>query len=385
MSTRWAAFPAEHIDSSISIDTLTGLGNIFALLQAAKVGLQEAMAQPGTLLALVLTQIDDFAAISIQIGDEAADELLKGVATTLYSILKEKHGLHLQGTLYRVGKDEFALLVQHSSCQDLRNLVAELQQSVNNLSWPGLAGRVTLCTSGACFPSCAVSLGHLIAYTNLFLKKSQESGAKFACPGSPEHQDAQFLSVELHNNATAVIESFSERILNTAVQLSEAKKMAFTDPVTQLPNQRAARDMLQRMLREAKREKTSLCLMLVDGDNLADYNQRFGYAAGNDMIYWLGQHIKQLAPPNSFVARWMCGDEFLIFVPDCPRDECLELADSLRQHIQTESQELLIPITVSIGIASHPENGTSTAQLLEAIEAATKCAKANGRNRVCAY
>jgi hypothetical protein len=33
------------------------------------------------------------------------------------------------------------------------------------------------------------------------------------------------------------------------------------------------------------------------------------------MIFWLGQHVRSLAPSNSFVARWMCGDEFLVFTP----------------------------------------------------------------------
>ncbi|HBK86564.1 MAG TPA: hypothetical protein DDZ53_11090, partial [Firmicutes bacterium] len=117
----------------------------------------------------------------------------------------------------------------------------------------------------------------LLAYTNLFLGKSKSGSQEhFACPGSPEYQDAQFLSIELHNNATTLIESFSEKILDTARQLGEAKLMAFTDPITQLPNQRAARSTLQEMVAEAKKQQQSLSLMLIDGDNLADYNQEFG-------------------------------------------------------------------------------------------------------------
>jgi GGDEF domain-containing protein len=50
-----------------------------------------------------------------------------------------------------------------------------------------------------------------------------------------------------------------------------------------------------------------------------------------------------------------------------------------------ESHELLIPITVSVGTATYPENGTTIEQLLEAIEAATKLAKESGRNRVCLF
>ncbi len=382
MSMHCFVSPTEYIDSSIAIDTLTGLGNVFAMLQATKSGLHEVVASRGTLLAVVLMRITDFDSLSLQVGEEASNEILKRISGTLYEVYKRREKTGLQGTLFRIANDEFALLVRHNNCLDLRALVAELRQAVADLTWPQQPCQFSLYASAACFPSCAATLGHLLAYTNLFLGKSKSGSQEhFACPGSPEYQDAQFLSIELHNNATTLIESFSEKILDTARQLGEAKLMAFTDPITQLPNQRAARSTLQ----EAKKQQQSLSLMLIDGDNLADYNQEFGYAAGNDMIFWLGQHVRSLAPSNSFVARWMCGDEFLVFTPGLGRDQCLELANYLRHNIHLESHELLIPITVSVGTATYPENGTTIEQLLEAIEAATKLAKESGRNRVCLF
>lgn len=386
MDLHWLSHLSDSIDSSISIDALTGFGNMFAMLHAAKKGLAEALAKPGTLQALILLQISDFAFISYELGEEAANELQTGIAAQMSAQIQASSKPGFQGRLFRLAAGEFALLIEHNSCLELRQWTAELKQRLAETTWPRLTHPLDLQISAACYPSCAVSLGHLLAYTHLFMGKGNDGDyTSLACPGSPEHQNAQFLSIELHNNATALIESFSEKILDTAFQLGEARQMAFTDPMTQLPNQRAARYYLQELLAEATKINAPLSLMLVDGDNLGDYNERFGYAAGNEMIYWLGQHLRRLVPSTNFVARWLSGDEFLIFCPGADNRDCVRLAEDLCEHLHRESHELLIPITVSVGTATYPQDGTTSEQLLAAIETANKLAKQSGRNRVVAF
>lgn len=386
MDLHWLSHLSDSIDSSISIDALTGFGNMFAMLHTAKKGLTEALATPGTLQALMLLQICDFAFISYELGEEAANGLQTSIAAQLSARIQARSKSGFQGRLFRLAAGEFALLIKHNSCLELRKWAAELRQGLAQAVWPPLTRPLDLQISAACYPSCAVSLGHLLAYTHLFMGKAKEDDyTSLACPGSPEHQNAQFLSIELHNNATALIESFSEKILDTAFQLGEARQMAFTDPMTQLPNQRAARYYLQELLAEAIKINAPLSLMLVDGDNLGDYNERFGYAAGNEMIYWLGQQLRRLVPSTNFVARWLSGDEFLIFCPGADNRDCVRLAEDLCDHLHRESHELLIPITVSVGTATYPQDGTTSEQLLAAIETANKIAKQSGRNRVVAF
>lgn len=386
MELHWLSHLPDSIDSSISIDALTGFGNMFAMLYAAKKGLDEVLATPGTLQALMLLEIDDFAATSYRLGEEAGNELQMKVATQLNALIQASAKPDFQGRVFRLAAGEFALLIKHSSCLELRQWTAELRQHLAaGIDFP-LTPPLKLRISAACYPSCAVSLGHLLAYTHLFMGKNKDDDHEsLACPGSPEHQNTQFLSIELHNNATALIESFSKKILDTAFQLGEARQMAFTDPMTQLPNQRAARYCLQELLTEATKIAAPLSLMLVDGDNLGDYNERFGYAAGNEMIHWLGQSLRRLVPSTSFVARWLSGDEFLVFCPGTDNRACMRLAEDLCAQLQRESHELLIPITVSVGIATYPQDGTTSEQLLAAIETANKLAKQSGRNRVVAF
>lgn len=386
MELHWLSHLSDNIDSSISIDALTGFGNMFAMLHAAKKGIREVLATPGTLQALMLLEISDFTFLSYELGEEATSELQARIADQLNAEIQASARPDFQGRLFRLAAGEFALLITHSSCLELRQWTAELRQSLATTIWPHLTHPLNLRISAACYPSCAVSLGHLLAYTHLFMGKSKDDDyASLACPGSPEHQNTQFLSIELHNNATALIESFSEKILDTATQLGEARQMAFTDPMTQLPNQRAARYYLQELLTETTKINAPLSLMLVDGDNLGDYNERFGYAAGNEMIYWLGQRLRTLVPSTNFVARWLSGDEFLVFCPGADNRACMRLAEDLCEHLHRTSHELLIPITVSVGTATYPQDGTTSEQLLAAIETANKLAKQSGRNRVVAF
>ncbi|HHW98854.1 MAG TPA: diguanylate cyclase [Firmicutes bacterium] len=371
---------------SIGIDALTGFGNMFAMLHAAKQGLNEVLATPGTLLAVMLVEISDFAYLSLELGEEAAKELQIDIANKFSTHLQASAKPDFQGRVFRLAAGEYALLVKHTSCTELRHWTNELRLVATRNPWPTPPRPIHLRISAACYPSCAVSLGHLLAYTHLFMGKSRDDDwASLACPGSPDHQNTQFLSIELHNNATSLIETFSEKILDTAFQLDEARQMAFTDPMTQLPNQRAARYYLQELLAEANRISAPLSLMLVDGDNLGDYNEQFGYAAGNEMIRWLGQQLRRLVPETNFVARWLSGDEFLILCPGMEKPTCVCLAETLCERLHLESRELLIPITVSVGTATYPQDGTTSEQLLAAIETANKLAKQSGRNRVVAY
>lgn len=371
---------------SIGIDALTGFGNMFAMLHSAKQDLAEVLSFPGTLLALMLVEISDFPFLSLELGEEAANELQIDIANKIHAHLQASSRPDFQGRVFRLAAGEYALLIRHSSCTELRQWTAELKQVATRNPWPTPSCPLILRISAACYPSCAVSLGHLLAYTHLFMGKSREDDwTSLACPGSPDHQNTQFLSIELHNNATSLIETFSEKILDTAFQLDEARQMAFTDPMTQLPNQRAARYYLQEMLAEASRISVPLSLMLVDGDNLGDYNARFGYAAGNEMIRWLGQRLRRLVPDTNFVARWLSGDEFLVLCPGTQKSECVSLAEMLCERLHRDSVELLIPITVSVGTATYPQDGTTSEQLLAAIETANRLAKQSGRNRVVAY
>ena len=127
------------IDGSIVVDAITGLGNMFALLQALRQGLQDAAQQPGTLLALVILNIvHDPQYMDQSVNDEISQSKLQTIVSRLQEALEDMTELPLQSTLYRFSNNEFALLVKHNDCRQLRRLICHLQTA-----WPILSGPKT--------------------------------------------------------------------------------------------------------------------------------------------------------------------------------------------------------------------------------------------------
>ena len=123
-------------------------------------------------------------------------------------------------------------------------------------------------------------------------------------------------------------------------------------------------------------------ILLVDGDRLKEYNSTLGYQAGNEMIRDLGGAIVRAVRDGDFVGRWLMGDEFLVVLRRTSRKIAYGVAERIRRTVMESSKKWPLPITVSIGVASCPEDGRTSETLVEAAEKANAAAKLGGRNRV---
>jgi diguanylate cyclase (GGDEF)-like protein len=171
-----------------------------------------------------------------------------------------------------------------------------------------------------------------------------------------------------------------DRMVVLGAMLDESNRLAYTDQVTGLPNMRAAQQQLERQLAQAVAENGTISVLLIDGDDLREYN-KISYAAGDAMIQRLGAILDDNLRPGDFLARWRIGDEFLVILPGTPTGQAEMVGERLCRAIQGASQEWPIPITISIGIASYPDF-TSAGILLEEAEQANREAKEEGKNRV---
>jgi diguanylate cyclase (GGDEF)-like protein len=78
------------------------------------------------------------------------------------------------------------------------------------------------------------------------------------------------------------------------------------------------------------------------------------------------------------------GDEFVVILPQTTRDGARVLADRVKTSVETVAFPLVAPgvITVSLGVATYPENGITAGELLESADIALYAAKQSGKNRV---
>ncbi|MEZ6972784.1 MULTISPECIES: diguanylate cyclase domain-containing protein [Aeromonas] len=204
------------------------------------------------------------------------------------------------------------------------------------------------------------------------------------------HKEGHLVATEtittLHGNEQGqpdAILGVTRDITERAAREEMMRRLAFYDPLTNLPNRR----LLQQRLKEVMAGKTAqLALLFVDLDHFKPINDTFGHETGDVLLNMVAERMRHCVRDRDLVAR-LGGDEFVILLPNTG-DEALTVADHLHQRLRhpfriDEEQELRI--SSSIGVALYPEHGTDPKTLMHHADQAMYQAKGRGRGRVCLY
>jgi diguanylate cyclase (GGDEF)-like protein len=174
----------------------------------------------------------------------------------------------------------------------------------------------------------------------------------------------------------------SAPVLANLRNLAIAENRAATDALSGLPNARACRDNLKRLVAHAGRTVSPLSAVLFDLDRFKQVNDRFGHGAGDDVLAAVGEVLRANFRVSDFGGRYG-GEEFLMLLPDTDHEGALEVAEKLREGIEAlEFQPIDLKVTASFGIATYPLDALDADSLLRQADRALYAAKANGRNRV---
>ncbi|SEO42122.1 histidine kinase N-terminal 7TM domain-containing diguanylate cyclase [Trujillonella endophytica] len=192
-------------------------------------------------------------------------------------------------------------------------------------------------------------------------------------------QQARQRAVELLNRQLAEQVAEIERL--RAVLAEEAVR----DPLTGLHNRRHLDRALDAALAGATDAKP-VSLVLVDLDHFKAVNDRFGHAGGDRVLTALGRILQDAVRAGDTAAR-LGGEEFVLVMAGAGRDRAIERAEQLRRRVRAAVHHLdgdELRVTLSIGVAASPDDGSSGAALLDAADRALYTAKATGRDRVVA-
>lgn len=162
----------------------------------------------------------------------------------------------------------------------------------------------------------------------------------------------------------------------------ELDELAMTDGLTQIPNYRYLRMALDQELARATRHEQVFSVVMVDVDNLKQYNHVHGHLVGSELLRNLAQLLRRDTRATDIVTRYG-GDEFLLLLPKTDVYGSVTLCERLRDRVAEELRgrngEV---VTASFGIAGFPADGRSFESLVSAADEALRQAKGDGRNLV---
>jgi diguanylate cyclase (GGDEF)-like protein len=182
---------------------------------------------------------------------------------------------------------------------------------------------------------------------------------------------------------TRVSEHSALSIANRRLVLA-LRGQANTDARTGLTNSRAFDDAVQRRL-AARAGNERAAILMLDLDHFKDFNDRYGHPAGDEALRVFAHLLMSSIREPDLAARYG-GEEFAVYIAGAGAVEAAEVAERIRERTETT----IIPLrpgltgrmTVSIGIAVAPDDGTERVLLLKAADDALYRAKLAGRNRV---
>lgn len=174
--------------------------------------------------------------------------------------------------------------------------------------------------------------------------------------------------------------SSTSAVAGHIAELLQYRREALVDPVSGLPNRRAFEDALQRELSRSERSDRQFSVVFLDVDGLKAVNDRYGHAAGDDLIRSVGRALQGVIRPYDFAAHYG-GDEFALLLADTRDGETSVTRRLTRVSFQT-SEQIQGEYSVSIGIARFPVDGTDAETLLKVADARMYQYKQNrGRGR----
>ncbi|GAB6034960.1 GGDEF domain-containing protein [Galenea microaerophila] len=181
------------------------------------------------------------------------------------------------------------------------------------------------------------------------------------------------------------IENSRDKIQSLKNELINANTLASTDELTNIPNLRGYRRMIENAIEYANQQGQTFALLLIDIDHFKQINDTYGHRVGDGVLRYLAKVLYRETKGRDYIAR-IGGEEFIVILPNTGYSAALKVANTIRKKIEQSalkviSQNQRLRLTVSIGIAIY-RMGETEETLFERVDKALYLAKKDGRNRV---
>jgi len=166
----------------------------------------------------------------------------------------------------------------------------------------------------------------------------------------------------------------------------DPSRLIFEDELTGIHNRRFFLSYLEHKVHWEGDGDFPLSLLMVDLDQFKQINDNYGHETGDQALTWMATLLREVAGEHGLPVRYG-GDEFMLLLPKIGRREATDMAHRLLQRardrpFRLRQMEATVPINLSIGFATAPEDASSSSGLFQAADTALFHAKQSGRNQV---
>jgi diguanylate cyclase (GGDEF)-like protein len=179
-------------------------------------------------------------------------------------------------------------------------------------------------------------------------------------------------------------QTLASMLQSAAMRFSRAEVEAITDGLTGLYNHRYLHERLEEELRRAHSRGLQLSVLFCDCDHFKEYNDAHGHKAGDAALSRIARIIESHSRRTDLAARYG-GEEFVLALIDTDLDGAGIVGEAIRAEVERTSQLNGRGLTISVGIATCPEDAGARDELLDKADWAMYAAKRAGRNRVLAF
>jgi len=165
------------------------------------------------------------------------------------------------------------------------------------------------------------------------------------------------------------------------------REQAIRDPLTGLYNLRFLTESMKREIAQAIRENNSLSVVFIDIDLFKNFNDTYGHKAGDEVLQALGKMLSMQTRAGDIACRYG-GEEFMVIMPSAHTEEAFKRAEQWRrifESTQIDNKGELLSATISAGVATFPDHGSTDDDIWRAADHALYEAKSAGRNCVVVY
>lgn len=163
-----------------------------------------------------------------------------------------------------------------------------------------------------------------------------------------------------------------------------AERTAQIDLLTGLNNRRGFLPVAESFWSLATRNKSSMCVAMIDIDHFKSINDQYGHAAGDRILKKIAEELDNSRRKGDLLARWG-GEEFTLLLPETDEAEALKVAERFRHNIEqlvVNDCGRVIRCTISVGVASRHAQHVTLEHAISKADEELYQAKVQGRNQI---